>query len=674
MWDALRKRFSHEDEPRSSDQEAGAAPTPAVPAAPASPLPQGQSAGLDPAVNEDTLPIVAANQTTTPITAANQDTLRDGNFSSPSAPSSLGKPSVELADSAPLSQTQAPMEEVGGALSAPPGAALPGGAREGDANVLDATRAPAAAPLITADAYRLDPSANKLDAIAALAEQDGAPPASQADRPWGQTAPLSSTVAQAPPEKLPQDGASAESAGAHEDAAANVQEATEELMVRAVVADQPSSITALTATEPVVDTTGEGNRAQVVGQDTFTTATVQSIETDTDVPITPGDAASAEPLTPGVALAPVAPLTPGVVVGERYTIVAPGADDGALRTFQATDARGYEHCWSCGSTANGPQTRFCQSCGAPVQNHPVTLIESPAPTGRQGEITYGTVFLYPRPERRLFGGGGVDIEVGAYSAEGPHHPNEDSYWRQTQVVSANSERRGTAVVLLCDGMGGYAPGSGLISSRIAEIAGTTIANALAQTAGVGQTLAADDLERIVRAGIAAANKMVVNEIVRSGDMGSTLIAAVVYGDTAYIANVGDSRAYYIDPQGGATVVTHDQSLVGQAVQEGRLAEKDMYDAPGANIILHAIGEREVQNVADWYVQPLEPGGRIVLCSDGYWKTMRGVVKPAPSGTEGAAVNVLFRAETLSAVAARMVEDALMQGSDDNTTVVLIAVG
>ena len=55
---------------------------------------------------------------------------------------------------------------------------------------------------------------------------------------------------------------------------------------------------------------------------------------------------------------------------------------------------------------------------------------------------------------------------------------------------------------------------------------------------------------------------------------------------------------------------------------GLLSPDAVYTAMGNNVILHAIGEQAVEEASDWYTQPLEPGGRLLLCSDGYWKTMQ----------------------------------------------------
>ena len=358
------------------------------------------------------------------------------------------------------------------------------------------------------------------------------------------------------------------------------------------------------------------------------------------------------------------PLEPGTVVGDRYTIVgvAQGAEGtGDTLVYRASDARSFERCWSCGSTDNGSSTRFCQNCGAPIQAHPVTLVETRGPTGEAEEVEHDGCYFHVQPERRRFGAEGVGIEIGAYCAEGPHHPNEDSYWYVTQTLCANSQRLSTAIVVFADGMGGYAPGSGLISARIAATVGKRIFGALEEQANTADPMDAATAEAIVRKAIGAANTMVLDAIAHAGEMGSTLVVVLIHGDVAYVANIGDSRAYYVDPRGRATAITRDQSLVAQEVQQGHLSEGEIYTAVGNNIILHAMGEEGAQDAADWYTQPLEPASYLLVCSDGYWKTLRGAVVP-DGGLSG----------NLSEQARRMVDTALTQGSDDNTTVVLVA--
>src|SRR5439155_11953042 len=195
------------------------------------------------------------------------------------------------------------------------------------------------------------------------------------------------------------------------------------------------------------------------------------------------------------------PLEPGTVVGDRYRIagVVEGAEaTGDTLAYRASDARSFERCWSWGSTANGSSTRFCQNCGAPIQDHPVALVETCGPSGEAEEVEHDGHFFHVQPERRRFGAEGVGLEIGAYCAEGPHHPNEDSYWYVTQALCANSQRLSTTIVVFADGMGGYAPGSGLISARIAATVGKQIFSALEAQAEAADPLDSAGAEAIVR--------------------------------------------------------------------------------------------------------------------------------------------------------------------------------
>lgn len=52
-------------------------------------------------------------------------------------------------------------------------------------------------------------------------------------------------------------------------------------------------------------------------------------------------------------------------------------------------------------------------------------------------------------------------------------------------------------------------------------------------------------------------------------MGTTMVSAVIYGDTAYVLNVGDSRCYKLGRKRMAQV-TRDHSLVQDMVERGEI--------------------------------------------------------------------------------------------------------
>jgi len=364
----------------------------------------------------------------------------------------------------------------------------------------------------------------------------------------------------------------------------------------------------------------------------------------------------------------------GETIGDRYVVTGTLTSEEASALLGGTvpvhdaelyaveDTRAYERCWSCGSTGNGESQRFCMDCGAPLRQRRLVLARTAEAKGETEEFSENDSFFHLVRPRKQFGSAGMTLEVGACSAEGPHHPNEDSYWTASVGGCFDSKSDMFGVVVLADGMGGYAPGSGLISKMIVNSVGRSVFHLLHTEAETDKEEV--EIQTVIRSAVAEANSKVLEEIQTHGEMGATLVVAVVYRQCAYIANIGDSRAYYIAPSGAVTQITRDQSLIEQQVAAGLLSADAAYTAFGNNVILHAIGEERVEEAFDWYLQPLEPGGRLLVCTDGYWKTMRRDVWDA----EMAAAE-----PTLRDLARSMVENALAKGSDDNTTAVLVGI-
>ena len=108
-----------------------------------------------------------------------------------------------------------------------------------------------------------------------------------------------------------------------------------------------------------------------------------------------------------------------------------------------------------------------------------------------------------------------------------------------------------------------------------------------------------------------------NEAVYAGGQGggraTTLVAAVVAGDTLYIAHVGDSRALLI--RGGtARQLTSDHSVVQEMVKQGILTPEQAEHDPYRHVISRWIGDRSAR--PDITVEHLEPDDRLLLCTDG----------------------------------------------------------
>jgi PPM family protein phosphatase len=139
-------------------------------------------------------------------------------------------------------------------------------------------------------------------------------------------------------------------------------------------------------------------------------------------------------------------------------------------------------------------------------------------------------------------------------------------------------------------------------------------------------------------------------------MGSTVTAAGVLGGYAYLAQVGDSRAY-LTRSGMTTQLTRDQSLTQQMIDVGVLRPEDAESSAHANVILQALGVNPTVQV-DVTCQELCRGDVLLLCSDG----LHRLVQPEEI-TE--AVQWLVNP---TAVCEQLIEVANARGGPDNITV------
>jgi len=161
-----------------------------------------------------------------------------------------------------------------------------------------------------------------------------------------------------------------------------------------------------------------------------------------------------------------------------------------------------------------------------------------------------------------------------------------------------------ALLTLSDGMGGHAAG---------EVASSTVISSVRLTLQAGGEAPAEQrLETAVR----RANADVIEAAQTKGrhGMGATLTAVLVDRTTAYVAEVGDSRAYLLRT-GQLKQLTRDQSLVQMLVDQGLMQPEEAETSPRKNILLQAMGSVEEVHAAIGQVE-LRRGDRLLICSDG----------------------------------------------------------
>jgi PPM family protein phosphatase len=142
-------------------------------------------------------------------------------------------------------------------------------------------------------------------------------------------------------------------------------------------------------------------------------------------------------------------------------------------------------------------------------------------------------------------------------------------------------------------------------------------------------------------------------------MGTTLTAVVAQGDTAYLAHVGDSRAYLLRDD-ALQQLTQDHTLVQRMVTEGRLSPEEAHTHPQRSILTNALGVDDDIPV-DELTLPVRAGDRILLCTDG----LTGMIG------EERIHQILASEQDPQPAADRLVEETNRAGGEDNVTVVVV---
>ena len=198
-----------------------------------------------------------------------------------------------------------------------------------------------------------------------------------------------------------------------------------------------------------------------------------------------------------------------------------------------------------------------------------------------------------------------------------YKPNEDSLFVAQGVVKGSSRPPMFGLFVVADGMGGHANGED--ASRLAIQA--VIDYLLPKIVGQGLRHG-DTYTRLLVEGVQEANLAVhQNNIQQNCDMGTTVTATLCVDGVGYVANVGDSRTYLYRPGTGLKKVTIDHSVVASLVEAGIIKPDDIYTHPKRNQIYRSLGEKPVVEV-DSFMVPLQPGDKLILCSDGLWDMVR----------------------------------------------------
>lgn len=234
--------------------------------------------------------------------------------------------------------------------------------------------------------------------------------------------------------------------------------------------------------------------------------------------------------------------------------------------------------------------------------------------------------------------------------------NEDCLFTFTTTIAGNTGTQPLGLIIIADGMGGHQFGEVASNAAIRTFAGYILRHFHSSLFNLPTHPMEDSMQEIMSGAMAEAQRVVLKEAPGSG---TTVTAALIFGQQVTIAHVGDSRGYAIYNDKRAEVITRDHSLVRRLEELGQITSAEAAVHPHRNVLYRALGQGETLE-PEIFTMPFPPSGYIMLCSDGLW----GVVPDEDM------LKIISDANGLVEACQSLVAAANESGGPDNISVVI----
>ncbi len=195
----------------------------------------------------------------------------------------------------------------------------------------------------------------------------------------------------------------------------------------------------------------------------------------------------------------------------------------------------------------------------------------------------------------------------------PDISGNDWYMNQKSYIECGHIGKAGAILAIADGMGGTNAGE-IASQLTCEAIKAKIINDFSPAIAAEHSR----INKFLSDCIISAHHQLIGfqeKDMRTKGMGTTIITVLIINNTAYISWVGDSRCYILKPNNDFSLVSKDHSLVQEYIDAKRISEEMAFHHPQKNIITQSVGSSETP-VPDGKIIKLEPGDKLILCSDG----------------------------------------------------------
>ncbi len=289
-------------------------------------------------------------------------------------------------------------------------------------------------------------------------------------------------------------------------------------------------------------------------------------------------------------------------------------------------------------------------------------VSSPHVTAPQGE--YGAIPIRRRTSQRasselkpaLVRAAPRGLTIVQDSHVGKVRQRNEDAWLALNLSyrEEGGDQTALALLILADGMGGHTNGELASTLAVRTAAACVMQDAILpylspEVAGDQQYSLHEALVRAVQ----VANEAVYRSLSHSG---TTLTMALILARKAYVAHVGDSRAYLLEG-GNLRRITRDHSLAARLVETGQTTSEETVDQ--RNILYRAVGHSDMIEV-DTHSELLLDGSCLLLCSDGLWSKM----------SDSEISEVLMGESDAQSAVGKLIAIANERGGEDHITLIL----
>jgi len=234
--------------------------------------------------------------------------------------------------------------------------------------------------------------------------------------------------------------------------------------------------------------------------------------------------------------------------------------------------------------------------------------------------------------------------------------NEDTLFALNGVLGESSADIPFGVCIIADGMGGHKNGeiaSG-VSARV--VAKYLINRVFMRFFELHNEPTDESIQETLQNALREAQRSVIRYAPGGG---TTFTCALMMGEQVTVAHIGDSRGYFIYPDGRIQRITKDHSLVQRMVEIGEITEAEAQTHPQKNVLLRALGQTDPVK-PDIQTFQFPKGGYLLLCTDGLWGQV----------SDNEIYRIVTTNSDVSIACHELVAAANQNGGPDNISVVL----